>query len=427
MTDHHDTTGEQPRAERLGHVTADEAFATGLERALDREGRLVETHTTPESLHERLDETWYDGLVVDHDGETIDAVSVVTSVRQVDAEVALVVVANANDGRVASDALAAGAATFVARDDTDDPEAVAERIEDVLGPTRGIGSTVADRAATYRTLVDDVLVPGGIGLVVSDAEGTVRWATDAVSSFFDVPADRLVGANRRAVIRERFAPAVTETSALAGTLLDPDGDEALVRTAGVDGGLWLDCQSTSLADGPFAGGRLDRFVDVTRFVRRNDGLRELQRLMVTDDSFAERLHRVLDLGSERLDLPYGFVTAIDDGTQDVLDAVGDHELLQPGNSAPLLETYCRRTLAADGLVTLPDAVAAGWGNDPAYETFELGAYIGAPIRIEGDHYGTLCFASSEPREAFADEEELFVEFAAAWAGWELERFGTSQD
>ncbi|WP_255196233.1 GAF domain-containing protein [Halorarius litoreus] len=427
MTTHHDRTGEEPRAERLGLVTADEAFATAMEETLDRESRLVETLSTMETLHTRLEETCFDGLVLDHDGERVDAVTLTSAVRQVDAGVPVVVVASANAGRVASDVLAAGATTFVAREATAETGAVAARLETAPEAGRGVGANATDRAATYRSLVDDALVSGDVGLVVSDEEGRVRWVTDAVGTFFDVPASRLVGANRRTVVREQFAPAVTETSAFAGHLLDPGGDGLLVRSAGVEDARWLDCRSTTLLGGPVAGGQLDRFVDVTRFVRRDDGLRELQRLMVTDDSFAERLHEVLNLGSQRLDLPYGFVTAIDDGTQDVLDAVGDHELLQPGQSAPLLQTYCRRTLAADGLITLPDAVEAGWENDPAYETFGLGAYIGAPIRIAGDHYGTLCFASSEPREALADDEELFVEFAASWAGWELERYGTALD
>ena len=186
---------------------------------------------------------------------------------------------------------------------------------------------------------------------------------------------------------------------------------------------WLDCRTGPVESGPFAGGRVDRFVDVTRFVRSEDGLRELQRLMVVPDvPFSERLHEVLQLGVERLDIPYGFVTTIDDGVQSVVDSVGDHDLLQPGESAPLPQTYCRTTLAAEGLVTIPDATDDGWANDPAYDLFELDTYIGAPIVVDGDTYGTLCFASSDPRGTFTDDEELFVEFAAAWTGWELERF-----
>lgn len=420
MSEPNDSSEETPGAQRIAVVTDDEAFAAAMATALDHEGRLVEP-LSPTDLRARFDETCYDGVLVDHDGETVSAEPLVRDVRAVDTDVPVVVFGPPDAGAVASDALAAGATTFVSRTPTADSESLAERVESALG--RPVSTH--DRAATYRTLVDDALASADVGLVVSDADGTVRWATEAVGAFFGVPTGRLTGLRRRMLIRERFAPAVADSSAFSAHLLDPDGTGSLVRTAGVDRARWLDCRSSSLVDGPFAGGRVDRFVDVSRFVRADDGLRELHQLMVTDGSFAERLHEVLSLGSDRLDLPYGFVTAIDDGQQEVLDAIGDHELLQPGQSAPLLQTYCRRTLAADGLVTIADAVAAGWENDPAFETFDLGSYIGAPIRIDGDHYGTLCFASGTPRAEFGDEETLFVEFAAAWAGWELERYGTS--
>lgn len=422
MTEHYDDEGADYPAERLLLLTGDREFGAALTDALDREGRLVGRLDSPAAVTTRLDEARHDLLVVDHDDATVDAGAVLTAVREIHPGLAVVVRGPDDAGRLASDVLDAGPTTFVAGD----VPAVADRVERVLAGEQS-ATLATDRTTIYRTVSEDVLASVDVGLVVSDEKGVVRWASDAVGRFFDVPAGRLVGTTRRRLIRERFAAAVTDANTLTGTLLATgEIERSLVRTDQLSTVRWLDCRTGPVANGPFAGGRVDRFVDVTPFVRSDDGLRELQQLMIaSDEQFAERLHEVLGLGAERLALPYGFVTAIEDGVQSVLDAVGDHELLQPGESAPLLQTYCRKTLAADGLVTISNAVDAGWGNDPAYETFDLGCYIGAPVEIGSDHYGTLCFAATEPREPFTDDETLFVEFAAAWTGWQLERYGTA--
>lgn len=419
MTGHHEGVESRGTAERLLVLTTATAFGDELAASLDREGRLVDCTDSPVDAKTRLDDVCHDALVVDHDGTTVDASAVVTTVNQTDPDLPIVVRGPDDAGRLASDVLEAGATTFV----TGDAATVADRVEAAVAAGQSAPLTT-DQATVYRTVAEDVLASADVGLVVSDGKGVVRWMSDAIGRFFDVPARRLVGTTRRRLIRERLASAVTDTSKLTGILLAAgETERALVRTERLATARWLDCHTESVLSGPFTGGRVDRFVDVTPFVRSDDGLRELQQLMVaSEETFAERLHEVLALGAERLDLPYGFVTAIDDGVQRVLDAVGDHELLQPGESAPLLQTYCRKTLAAGGLVTIPDAVEAGWENDPAYETFGLGTYIGAPVVIDGEHYGTLCFAATEPRDSFADEESLFVEFAAAWTGWELERY-----
>jgi PAS domain S-box-containing protein len=139
-------------------------------------------------------------------------------------------------------------------------------------------------------------------------------------------------------------------------------------------------------------------------------------------SFEYRLDRILELGCRRLDLPYGFLTQITDETQLIEASRGDHELLQPGEQCPLEESYCRRTIESDGLLAVFDALADGWGDDPAYDTFQLGCYLGGKIIVNDELYGTLCFASDSPRSRdFTESERTFVELASRWVGYEIER------
>jgi signal transduction histidine kinase len=140
--------------------------------------------------------------------------------------------------------------------------------------------------------------------------------------------------------------------------------------------------------------------------------------------FAEKLDRLFELEEAHLELPYGFLTQIDREAdiQTIEAARANHPGFSPGETAPLSETYCRKTIAdPDGQFALPDAEAAGWGRDPAYERWELEAYLGTAVELEGGLYGTLCFAGPDPRdESFSDSELQLMQLLGQWASNELQ-------
>ncbi|MFB6168166.1 MAG: PAS domain S-box protein [Haloferacaceae archaeon] len=143
--------------------------------------------------------------------------------------------------------------------------------------------------------------------------------------------------------------------------------------------------------------------------------------------FEERLSELLDAGREHLDLQYAFLTDIKEGdegtgTQSIVQAIGSHDLLQSGESVPLSQSYCRETIADDGVVALTNAAEDGWAGDPAYETFGLETYLGSEVVAGDGVYGTVCFAASDPREDSFDEfERTFVNLLGRWAGYEIDR------
>ena len=160
--------------------------------------------------------------------------------------------------------------------------------------------------------------------------------------------------------------------------------------------------------------------------RRQESLRALQELYaVSSDrhrTFREKMEAMLRLGTEYLDVDNGFFTRIDQGTQHVEQSVATHPELQAGESCPLDEAYCRRTIELDHLLTVVDAADEGWADDPAYDRFDLGTYIGGRVEVDGRLYGTLCFADTDERgEPFTDTQRTFVELLTRWASYELER------
>mgnify|MGYP000064840820 CR=1 FL=1 len=140
------------------------------------------------------------------------------------------------------------------------------------------------------------------------------------------------------------------------------------------------------------------------------------------DDVETQIEQALTTGTEYLDLSLGFFTRITDGTQQILHSTGDHPLIQPGESCPLDQAYCRRTVEIDSQLAIEDAHASPEISDTAIETFDLGAYIGAKVIVSGEVYGTACFADTETREEpFVDAERFFVELIARLSGQAIER------
>jgi nitrogen-specific signal transduction histidine kinase/FixJ family two-component response regulator len=140
-------------------------------------------------------------------------------------------------------------------------------------------------------------------------------------------------------------------------------------------------------------------------------------------SFETKQDELLALGSSYLDIPFGFVTEIDGTQQRITASVGTHDLLQPGESCPLEESYCRKTITTDeGFLAVAHAGESGWDTDTAYEVFGLETYIGGRVVVNDELYGTVCFASDAPHEReFSEMERTFVEVLTRWLSYELEQ------
>jgi hypothetical protein len=139
--------------------------------------------------------------------------------------------------------------------------------------------------------------------------------------------------------------------------------------------------------------------------------------------FEQRLEAALATESDHLDVPCGFLTNIDveADRQEITLTSGMAGNLREAETAPLSESYCRKTIASDsGTLTVADARAEGWDDDPAYRRFELETYVGSTVEFAGQPRGTLCFADDTPRdEPFGETPVAFVELLARWASYEL--------
>lgn len=140
------------------------------------------------------------------------------------------------------------------------------------------------------------------------------------------------------------------------------------------------------------------------------------------EDLENKIGRALNAGTQYLDVSIGFLSRINEGTQEIVHAVGDHPLIQPGETCPLDEAYCRRTVELDTILTVQDARTSTAISETAVQTFDLGTYIGAKLVVNGETYGTVCFAGQDQRDdPFTDAEQFFVELLARLVGQAFER------
>ncbi|MFB6361719.1 MAG: GAF domain-containing protein [Halobacteriales archaeon] len=296
-------------------------------------------------------------------------------------------------------------------------------------PSDAVEGDEQPNTGRYRSVIGAVRD----GIFVIDLDGTITFVNDALCSLTGQARNELVGGTFDTLIEsglvrgEEFDRFVTTVEDLADGEIQ---DELLTFDIGEENEQVVEVRVSKHDREDGTEDIVGVVRDVTERERRARAAERKQAVLVklyqvgaeNVLTFEEKAERILAIGCEYLDLPYGFLTRIQDDVQEIVHAVGDHELLQPEESAPMEQSYCRKTVQSDGLVGLQDARAELGEDDPAYELFELGCYIGTKIMIGENLYGTFCFAAPHDREReFSAGEREVIKLLGQWAGYELQR------
>jgi len=265
------------------------------------------------------------------------------------------------------------------------------------------------------------------GILVHDPEdGTILDANPAAERLYGADVSELSGT----AISELLGD-VPHTEPDLTAIVEADRTVRWELDHSTETDRWLDVRVTR-SD---SGDQLLSFArDVTAAVQSGENLKESQAALRAlheivsqqDVPYEEKVEQLLGLGRDRLGLPVGYVTHIERETQTIEAAIGSHDSIQAGESAPLSESYCQHTLEAgnsDQVVhEIHDAAESGILDSPEYERFGLSCYIGGTITVEAHDYGTVCFADTKPRDIqFNDAERTFVDLLAQWIGVAMER------
>ena len=181
------------------------------------------------------------------------------------------------------------------------------------------------------------------------------------------------------------------------------------------------------------GGEVERLSTVMRDIRdrkrleaqltaRQDLLADLHAVTAgSGQDLQQKFFQLLQLGVRAFRLPYGIVSRVDGQDYHIEQVVTPDASLHPGACFDLGDTFCSLTLRADGPTGFFHAGQSRINAHPAYRKQGMEAYLGVPLRVRGEVYGTLNFSSPEPREPLTHFELEFLQLLGRWVEAELER------
>ena len=152
-------------------------------------------------------------------------------------------------------------------------------------------------------------------------------------------------------------------------------------------------------------------------------LRELHRITADHDlALKEKMDRLLALGCETFDLPLALVSKIEGQRYVVQYACTPGGEVKPGDEFELGQTYCFHTLNANGPKAFHEAGKSEIRTHPCYQAFGLESYIGTPLIVNNERFGTLNFSGPEVHcTPFTEDDFELMRLFAQWVGNELTR------
>ena len=152
-----------------------------------------------------------------------------------------------------------------------------------------------------------------------------------------------------------------------------------------------------------------------------------------NSDFEQKLQNLLAMGRRQFNLDVGILSHIENidtenGRYEIISAQMPNNLNIKGVTLDPKQTYCTETLHAKKPLCILSASTSQWHNHPGFKIFQVEAYIGVPVLVAGELYGTLCFASLTPRQTpFKDIEIELLRLMAQWIGGEIERQQAAQE
>jgi PAS domain S-box-containing protein len=297
------------------------------------------------------------------------------------------------------------------------------------GPHNDALGDNGESTSRYKSIIEAVRD----GVFVVNLDGTITYVNDSLCSLTGRERNELVGNTFDTLVESglvesaEFDRFVTTINSIADGEIQ---DEILTFEIDQETEQMVDVRVSKHIRDDGTDDIVGVVRDVTDRERRARAAEQKQEVLAklyqvgAEDAltFEQKAERILSIGCEYLDLPFGFLSRIEEDTQEIVHAVGDHTLLQPDETAPLEQSYCRKTIESDDLVGMQDAQAELGDDDPAYELFDLGCYIGTKVMVGETLYGTFCFAAPHDRDReFTAGEREVIKLLGQWAGYELER------
>lgn len=150
----------------------------------------------------------------------------------------------------------------------------------------------------------------------------------------------------------------------------------------------------------------------------NDSLRLLNQVATLHHtSVDDKIAAALGIGRLHLRTDNGIFSRIE-GRQYRVESccVPQESRLKDGDVLDLASTYCAITVAARDVVAIDHMAESQYADSSCYKEGKQESYIGVPLVVEGEIYGTICFSSAKPYGRKFDEGDLeFMRLLGRWA------------
>ncbi|MBV1789815.1 diguanylate cyclase [Marinobacterium sp. D7] len=273
----------------------------------------------------------------------------------------------------------------------------------------------------YRLLLSN----SPVGILHFDRNLAVTYVNQRFAEIMQVPHDYMIGLDCHRLNDKRILPALQ--SAVGGERSNYEG-RYVTSYAGVE--LWVSmaCAPVTSESGDILGG-IAMIEDITARKRiEADELRQREGLAALNEVAAlshlplkEQLRKALQIGNRHFGLSFGIVSEVQNEVYRVMVQVSPADTLVDGQCFQLGDTYCDITLESEDVVAVSTMADSVHRHHPCYTLFQLEAYIGAPIRVAGQVYGTVNFSAPEryAREFDGGDRE-FMRLLARWIGSAIE-------
>ena len=151
----------------------------------------------------------------------------------------------------------------------------------------------------------------------------------------------------------------------------------------------------------------------------SSNLKQIHRLNTAKYNSCEELFgEYIKTGCGILQLPIGIISQIEGESYLIRAVQSDCEFLVPGLELELQNTSCAAVVKAKKTIAYHDvAEIEEMPDHPIYQRLKLAAYIGTPIVVNQQIYGTLSFASTQARRSqFETYEREIIELMAQSIG-----------
>lgn len=140
-------------------------------------------------------------------------------------------------------------------------------------------------------------------------------------------------------------------------------------------------------------------------------------------SFDEQVAGLLEIGRDVTGVEYAVLGRIDDEQYVFESALSSDGDVEPGDIVPLSTRVCEWTASHGDTLHIDDIEAESpeLTDRGGYESEDVNCYLGAPVFVDDEVYGVLCFYGPKSGEGrFSNWEETFVDIVSRWVSSELE-------